>query len=356
MIRKQSAPLTRSVSGARLKPTNLPGVYSFEPTPPELDRRKAGLKTLMRHGLPVRPRGKGSEIAAHIWDSMMSQRFRHIHPHLRVTSTLNPPRGADGDFPKKPRTKRSKADSTINSPNWSGGLVTVARSKFQPPNIPVRKLVAVYLNWVVPTVRRPDGAPDSDSPWDSAAWVGLDGVGTSGDVLQAGTDHSVSVADDWDNDDPDNLDYYAWYEWFPHLSVAIDNFPVAPGDAMFVYVRFDGPDSNQVNYGFAWLVNRTTAIETSVYFAEPGATPTFANGFQGMSAECIMEQPSQSLPDGSVGPPFSFVHYGEIAFTNFGACADDGTFFSATDLTTVGLNSKLSDGEHSQDIVCRPQS
>jgi hypothetical protein len=180
----------------------------------------------------------------------------------------------------------------------------------------------------------------------------LDGEG-NGDVLQAGTAHHVSVADDWDNDDPDNVDYYAWYEWFPNAEVAIDNFPVAPGDAMFVYVRFEGPDSMSIIYGSAWLANRTTGIATSVFFEEPGATQTFTTGFEGISAECIMERPSYTLPDGTDALS-NFVQYGEIAFTDFGACADDGTFFSANDLTTLALDSNLSGGEHSQAIVCRP--
>jgi len=333
MVEKKPAKLTRSPSGARLKPTNLPGVYSFESTPPDLKRQKAGVKTLKRHGLPVRPRGKGSETAAHLWDSMMSRRFRHIHPHLRVTSTLNPPPGAG-----------APANSDFGSGNWSGGVVKAPRPKIPPRNLPPTKLVAVYSNWVVPTVRRPEGAADYDSPWASAAWVGLDGYGNAlhnGNVVQAGTEHDV--------DDSDNVYYYAWYEWYPGPSVAIDNFPVAPGDAMFVYVRSEGL-IGVLNYGSAWLVNHTRGIETSVFWFGP---PTSVITFEGISAECIMERPSQTMPDNKE-VPYNFVHYGEIAFTSFGACTDDGTFFSAKDLYTLGQKSGLSDGQHSEDIVCRP--
>jgi hypothetical protein len=175
--------------------------------------------------------------------------------------------------------------------------------------------------------------------------VGLDGYGNApnnGNVLQAGTEHYV--------DDSDNVYYYAWYEWFPGPSVAIDNFPVAPGDAMFVYVRSEGL-IGALNYGSAWLVNHTTGVETSVFWFGP---PTSVITFEGISAECIMERPSQSMPDDKE-VLYNFVHYGEIAFTSFGACADDGTFFSAKDLYTLGQKSGLSDGQHSEDIVCRPR-
>jgi hypothetical protein len=154
MAERQSGPLTRSVSGARLKPTNLPGVYSFESPPPDLNRRKAGVKTLKRHGLPLRPRGKGSETAAHIWDSMMSKSFRHIHPHLRVMSRFNAPPGADPESRrKKLRTKRSKVNPSNAKNNWSGGVIKAPRPLIRPRNIPLMKLVTVYSNWVVPTVR-----------------------------------------------------------------------------------------------------------------------------------------------------------------------------------------------------------
>lgn len=340
MARKSDSS-SHSPTGAALLPTNLKGVFSFAPRGKSVDLRKADLRTLLRHGIPPRPKGRESASAARLWDRIMARPLRHIHPHLSVLNAVKPPPGM-----RKRKSARSKRDvsqnSDMSSTVWSGGVVTPAG----------HRLVTVYANWVIPTVLRPAGAPDSDGPWKSVTWVGLDGEG-SADVLQAGTTQMVEVADDWDSDDPDNITYYAWYEWFPDFEVKIDNFPVNAGDAMFVYVRFEGPDAAAaVNYGSAWLVNLTTGIETSIYFPEPGATATFTTGFLGNSAECITEQPSFTDTHGN-SVQFNFVHFGEVAFVNFGACADDQTLFTAADLTTLGLMNGLSDGEHSAAIVCQ---
>jgi len=53
--------LTRSVSGAKLVPTNFSGVYSLWPLGDE-DPRKAAAKKLLRRGISPKPQGKGEAI------------------------------------------------------------------------------------------------------------------------------------------------------------------------------------------------------------------------------------------------------------------------------------------------------
>ncbi|MEO8329754.1 MAG: G1 family glutamic endopeptidase [Candidatus Nanopelagicales bacterium] len=248
-----------------------------------------------------------------------------------------PPPRRDSKKYKPSRTDEKGANSDSQSGNWSGGAVAST----------THKLVAAYAEWVVPTVQRAPGDGDDKSPWKSSTWVGLDGSQISDDVLQAGTGQYVDIVGGLDT-----AHYYAWYEWYPFFEVRIDNFPVAPGDAMFVYVAFDGPDSLQVQYGHAWLVNLTSGIETSIYFPQPGPADLPA-GFLGNTAECVMETPGFLMADGTIGQS-NFPHFGEVAFVNFGACSDDGAFFGPDDFTTIALTSGLSDGELRRALVCKP--
>jgi len=336
MAKQNASRAKRSASGARLVPTNLPGVYSFEPPKPGAIHPKSALKTLKRHGVPLRPSGNRSRRAAALWESLISRRLQHIHPHLEVLAVKKPPpRNVKRHKPS--RSDETDSNSASASTNWSGGALAS----------PARKLIAAYAEWVVPTVKRGPGDLDAQSPWKSSTWVGLDGWGISDDVLQAGTAQYVDIIDG-----QDTAHYYAWYEWFPFFEVRIDNFAVAPGDAIFAYVAFDGPDSLQVQYGHAWLVNLTSGIETSVYFPQPGPVDLPA-GFLGNTAECIMEAPGFVMPDGAIGL-HNFPHFGEVAFVNFGACSDNGAVFGPDDLTTIALTNQRSDGELRRAVVCKP--
>ena len=254
-----------------------------------------------------------------------------------MLAVKKPPPRRDARKYKPSSVEETDANSASTSNNWSGGALASG----------AHKLVSAYAEWVVPTVQRAPGDPDYMSPWKSSTWVGLDGWGISDDVLQAGTGQYVDVVDG-----VDTAHYYAWYQWYPFFEVRIDNFPVAPGDAMFVYVAFDGPDSLQVQYGHAWLVNLSTGIETSVYFPQPGPVELPA-GYLGNTAECIMETPGYVNPDGTTGLS-NFPHFGEVAFVNFGACSDDGAFFGPDDLTTIALANQRSDGELRRAVVCKP--
>lgn len=196
----------KSSSGAHLVPTNLPGVLAFTPPKPGSVHTRADKKTLKRHGIPLRPRGKGSERAARIWDSLLARELRHIHPHLEVLPVRKQPPGTRG------KTKRSggTTNAADSSAIWSGGVLQSPR----------RMLVSAYGEWLVPTVRRPDGAPGYDSPWRSSTWIGLDGYKISDDVLQAGTAQYINI-----DDGDDVAHYYAWYEWYLTLKSALITFP-----------------------------------------------------------------------------------------------------------------------------------
>ncbi len=68
-----------------------------------------------------------------------------------------------------------------------------------------------------------------------------------------------------------------------------------------------------------------------------------------------MERPSHGLPDGTE-VPYNIPHYGEVTFTNFGVCSDQGNAYTALNMTTLGLKSGESSGERGEAIVCRPMT
>jgi Peptidase A4 family len=131
------------------------------------------------------------------------------------------------------------------------------------------------------------------------------------------------------------------------------NFPLTLGDAIFCFIHYDGPGAEQVIYGSVRLLNLTNGTETSAYIAMPDPV-TLPAGFLGQTAECIMERPSFRLPDGTL-VPHNIPHYGEVTFTDFGACSDKGNAYTTLNLMTIGLKSGDSSGERSEAIVCRPE-
>ena len=94
----------------------------------------------------------------------------------------------------RPHLPSSITDS-LPSANWAGYEDTGAGAQF----------TEVTGSWVVPTV--------AENPYgDSSTWVGIDGIQSQGDLVQAGTDQSWSAS---------GALYYAWYELLPQASVEL---------------------------------------------------------------------------------------------------------------------------------------
>ena len=102
---------------------------------------------------------------------------------------------------------REKHGKNATSTNWSGYAVTGSPGS----------VTNVRASWVVPAIQ--GGCPATNQY--SSFWVGIDGY-SSNTVEQIGTDS------DCQNGNPV---YYAWYEFYPHLSYGV-NMTIQPGDVI----------------------------------------------------------------------------------------------------------------------------
>jgi hypothetical protein len=163
---------------------------------------------------------------------------------------------------------RERRGGTVTSDNWSGYAVTGAKGSVND----------VKGSWVVPAIQ---GTCPSTNQY-SSFWVGIDGY-DSNTVEQVGTDS------DCQNGVPV---YYAWFEFYPHLSYTINTITVKPGDVISAEVKYGGG---------SFTVTLTDESNPGTF-----STSTKMNNAQRSSAEWIAEAPSgggiQPLADfGSIG-------------------------------------------------------
>jgi hypothetical protein len=160
------------------------------------------------------------------------------------------------------------ASAPATAPNWSG-FAAVTQSA-----------LSVVGEWSVPYLIAYRGglAPVQDA----SMWIGLDGWANN-DVLQAGTELAT-----W------RVGFFTlhttlmWMEWWPALPQVIPNFPVSPGDDVYVTVWAGDAAGNVTNGGYGWMSvqNFTTGQTTTVSMTAPIGTT-----FTGQSAEWIIELP-----------------------------------------------------------------
>ncbi|HLH40935.1 MAG TPA: G1 family glutamic endopeptidase [Bryobacteraceae bacterium] len=109
---------------------------------------------------------------------------------------------------------RHRAGTSTTSSNWSGYAVTGANGSVSD----------VQGTWMVPSVI----CPSSGNQY-AAFWVGIDGY-ASNTVEQIGTEADCQSG---------SPIYYAWYEFYPHLSYYIA-MAIHPGDIMQAHVSASG--------------------------------------------------------------------------------------------------------------------
>jgi Peptidase A4 family len=163
-----------------------------------------------------------------------------------------------------PMKLRERHGSNVTSTNWSGYAVT-------GPNGSVSDVTGT---WTVPALPSCSAATQY-----SSFWIGIDGY-DSNTVEQIGTDS------DCVNGTPT---YYAWFEFYPHLSYTINKFPVNPGDLISAEVKYSGGTFT------VSLTNHMSGLSFS--------TSTKMNNAKRSSAEWIAEAPSA----GGVLPLADFV-------------------------------------------------
>jgi len=173
-----------------------------------------------------------------------------------------------------------RAAATETSSNWSGYVVTAAKS-----------FSAVSATWVVPRATCTAGNTAS-----VATWVGLGGDSEgSGSLEQIGSELDCSASG--------KATYSLWYELVPAASVPI-RLAVAPGNRVSASVRVAG---TKVILRIANLT-RGTSFARTLTTAAPDTS----------SAEWIVEAPSACDARGFCRT-VSLASFGKVAFTNASA-------------------------------------
>jgi len=214
-------------------------------------------------GFPPRPDAGKAPDAYAFWKKLVTLPVKRIQPTLRATRIKHgPARNVSIAEPNLPPSPTGGA-----STNWSGYAIVDNNNPF--------KGAKTYIYGILEVPVAQQAFNTCNGTWDySSPWVGFDGTGGSGDVLQAGFD-----VDAYCNGGNTSTTYAAWYEWFPAGSVYLTNFPLAPGDVIYVYVW---PSSTTV--GNYYIANVTQNVSSSTQFNAPSGTSLVGN-----AAEWITE-------------------------------------------------------------------
>ena len=268
-------------------------VRTFEQPPKGFDPLAATAAELLHHGFPRRPDPVAEPEASLRWIRGM-RKYRDLHLTHVIPEFKELPKHFHGPNRRITEERRGLVNDT--SSNWSGTVV------FTDPA--VDPFVWIIGQWTVPDAYSPN--PGDGNTYYSSAWIGIDGDGST-DVLQAGSETDVTGFGPAAS--------YAWWEWFPDFSVAIPNFPFAPGDAATLLICSTGPTSAYFSFG-----NLTSLQYTSFSITAPPGTTLVGN-----CAEAVLERP------GVGGGLAELPRYGEnffdavTAYTKSGASYDVGT-------------------------------
>jgi hypothetical protein len=269
--------------------TNLKGVYSNPAPPADFDPNTATQAELTRQGLLWRkPTASDSPAVQAAWTKVFSQKW---DPAKRIIPQLEPQVGKTHILKKQPK---KQTDGSYLTGAWSGSGSNAGT------------WTSIIGYWTIPTVSKPTEPQGTEGGWNSSSWLGLDGMFTSNDVLQAGIQQKVSTSG--------VASYIAWFEWYaPPVAGSpsyvwqtnIANFPVSPGQQVYCSVQYSGKTAGIISFA-----NEATGQHFSVTLAPPpGAT------FNGSSYEWIMEAPDGGEPTASL-PKFT-----PVTFTSALACS-----------------------------------
>jgi hypothetical protein len=197
-----------------------------------------------------------------------------------------------------PMKLRERHGSNVTSTNWSGYAVT-------GPNGSVSD---VKGTWTVPALPLMSCNLTATQNSYSSFWIGIDGY-DSNTVEQIGTDSDCING---------KATYYAWFEFYPHLSFTINNIPVNPGDSISAEVKYSG--------GVFTVSLTNLSTPTPLTFS----TSTKMNNAKRSSAEWIAEAPS-------AGGVLPLADFGTVTFGvgDSGGPADTATIGSSTN--PIGL-------------------
>src|SRR5579859_922252 len=230
---------------------------------------------LVKHGYPPRPDKNIFPRLRALWERTFS----------RPLTFITAPEFSTGEIPPSspPRTTMSIQRNISN---------TFQSGAYLPNPIAGEKFYTITAAWTVPNVYPPKGS--GDGTWQCWNWIGLDGFGTSGGALMAGTWSKVVVTGG-----KVNKQFWAWYCW--DLSnggapIYFFNVPVTAGDTVQVLLcgpNYQGPNASAMFDNFS--TGGTTPL---VSIPPPSATA--AAEYQGQTAAWIVESPQypgSNLPD-----------------------------------------------------------
>jgi Peptidase A4 family len=116
--------------------------------------------------------------------------------------------------------------------------------------------------------------------------------------------------------------YFPWYEWYPLPLTVISNFPVAPGNVIYVSLTEDSPSVATLLFE---NLSQGVGVQGNI------GSPTPSANLQGISVEWIVEDPS----NGSSLVPF--LGFGTVVFTNCIAGTSTGASVNLADSTLLSL-------------------
>ena len=298
--------------------TNLPNVLAYRQPQTNFNPATASPEALRLYGYPPRPDPVREAAAFEVWVKAMSTPHTRIRPYLQQTNIGHGP-ARDLQTHVQPRASsefNSQATGSVYTTlsNWSGYcLVDDNTRPFAHSSI--------FATYVIPEAQHAFGS--SKGSWDFCyQWVGIDGAGSSSDVLQAGTEADAFPA----GNNPETY-YGAWYEWWPNNTITISNLPVKAGDVMFVEVWNDN-----ATQGHAYLLDLSTQQSVSIAFNAPQNTRLVGN-----CMEWIVERPtwkgSLTTLTNYIACPFEFTHGSDYSTGYYpGMTGFSGTIYN------VGMN------------------
>jgi hypothetical protein len=239
--------------------TNLAGATTSIAPPAGFNPVEATDADLATFGFPPRPDANLAPGALASWTKAMNASKVRVSPRLVQNSISHGPK-------KSPGTKAEVTSGTGTSYNWNAMVDFSGASSYNSTT----SFYFLTAEFVVPIAKQAFGTCTGTTDY-AASWVGIDGAG-SGDVLQAGTQSMANCG---------SASYYAWYEWYPYNEVGISNFPVAPGDDMFVEVW-----NTSATQGYVYMVNYNNNQAVEIGFNAPSGTRLVGN-----SAEWVVERP-----------------------------------------------------------------
>jgi len=305
---------------ARTTAANVSGIRIYEAPPRDVIEHAETVSqdTLTEYGLPPRPDRASAPLAYESWlqsvtGGLPAQPTTYAYAYQ--TPWLG---GHDGSYPLVRHgagsssyeeveahplttpvpiipifvTTNIRHDARQPSPNWSGIDI------YEPNGKPFKK---AFIQGTF-TVPRATCSFGQSGVLYASAWVGIDGWGSSTDVLQAGTDFTINCSR------PSTAQTYAWTEWYPADSKKVTNFPVSANDSVTIEVWTTGD-----GVGRAHIVDNTSHKQIpAIAFNPPPGTKLV-----GDNVEWIVERPE-------VGGNYSdFANYGTLSMVGR-ACIPSG--------------------------------